>query len=169
MAEGIRKIAKALYERGSGEEKKDAEEFYERFVLEGDKEYGKRRDIPSNEEISRKLGSINTNGALSFEDALLVFYYNKYEINILRCYACHELIFGPCFSCLECLSNSTPNSRRRALCCDCYGGGQSIYHDDHPRSSTPTPLLHDQQLVLNLTRLTTAQVINDKMRPLLHT
>lgn len=163
----MRKIAKALYNRAEEEEQRDARTFFQSLDLNRDKKISlaelkggvESRIVGSriaNQRVFKELGS-NRDGTLNFHDVLVLFYYNKKAITILRCGACEQLIFGPSFSCFECLRN---HPERHFLCCDCYSEGKSIRHNHPSSSSMPTQFSHDQDLLVKFTKLT-PQVINN--------
>lgn len=98
----------------------------------------------SNDRVFKQLDS-DSDGALDFDDILVLFYYKRDAITVLRCDGCRELSFGPTFSCFEC-----SRDRSYALCCNCYGGGKFPHRH---------PLLHDQALLAKLSKAT-AKVSN---------
>ncbi|KAG6393065.1 hypothetical protein SASPL_147295 [Salvia splendens] len=161
MGEGNRRIARALYERASQSEKREASEFYERLKSKRD---GKIRVLEfkkgvesslSKEKIFKQL-DLNGDGFLEFEDVLLLFYHSvKKAITILRCRGCSVLIFATAYSCFQCFFNTADH--RFSLCHACYATGK-VQHG-HPltsSSSSSSSLLRDQALLIKFSDLISA-------------
>ncbi|KAH6827796.1 hypothetical protein C2S53_017155 [Perilla frutescens var. hirtella] len=127
MADGIRRIARAYYERASEEEKNEAKQYFSELDKNGD---GK---IKVTELKSRYSGTLVDNyfkkldsdgdGVLGFSDVLVLFYIKKDKVGVgIVCDGCDELTFGdPYFSCVLCLPK---HPQTYDLCCDCYGRGK---------------------------------------------
>lgn len=68
-----------------------------------------------------RLYDINGDGALDFEEFLVVYYLNVKVNMLLVCSACRGFLMGPFFSCLLCLGKGDDTFD---LCCACYTGGR---------------------------------------------
>lgn len=152
MADGVRRTARALYDRARLKEKMEAAQMFENLDTNSDGKISLREFINgvvsdlSNVKVFKQLDS-DDDGALDFDDVLVLFYCTNNTIKILRCDGCRDLLLGPSFSCFECLSDGG-----FALCSDCYGSG--IFPHRHP-------LLHDRALLIELCKTKDrAKVIN---------
>lgn len=152
--DGIRRIARAYYERASEEEKNKAKNFFSKLDLNGDgkislTEFKTLSSWLSDDEVFKKLDT-NSDGALDFSDVLVLVYMVIKGRTFSRCNGCCELIFGPYFSCFLCLCKNPDQTYN--LCCDCYRGGK--FEHQHPFSN----MLHDQALLAKFSQLTTNEL-----------
>ncbi|KAL1561683.1 hypothetical protein AAHA92_04357 [Salvia divinorum] len=120
MADGLRRVARAYYERSSEEQRDEAKDFFTRLDLNGDDRISLeefKSCFASGEEFFSKLDSRSA-GFLDFSDVLVLFYHQKKAlISISRCDGCSQKIMGPYFSCVLCLDHF-PSTYD--LCCDCH-------------------------------------------------
>ncbi|XP_047951614.1 uncharacterized protein LOC125196978 [Salvia hispanica] len=160
MADGLRRVARAYYERSSEEQRDEAKDFFTRLDLNDDERISLeefKACFPSGEEFFNKLDSSNT-GFLDFSDVLVVFYHQKKAlISISRCDGCHQKIIGPYFSCVLCLDHF-PSTYD--LCCDCHRGGK--FEHRHPLSF----MLHDQAALVSFiqTKTQPAKSVMEELR-----
>ncbi|KAK6145907.1 hypothetical protein DH2020_019776 [Rehmannia glutinosa] len=144
--EGVRRIARAYYERASVDERNQVKDLFRKLDANGD---GKISLVEfkkcvsswlSHDRVFKKLDS-NNDGSLGFSDALALYYMEKKVIKIFKCDGgCRELLFGPYFSCYQCLCNKFPQTFD--LCPDFYRAGK-FKHEHHLSS-----LLDDHSLLV---------------------
>ncbi|KAH6765310.1 hypothetical protein C2S51_016559 [Perilla frutescens var. frutescens] len=157
MADAIRRIARAYYERASEEEKNEAKQFFSELDKNGNgkiKVTELKSRYSENENLKiinffKKLYSDDGDRVLGFSDVLVLFYIKKGKVGVeLWCNGCREFLFGdPYFSCVLCLPKYP---RSYDLCCDCYGRGKlelchPITNFMHIHNLDPIMLKHHQE------------------------
>ncbi|KAL3626494.1 hypothetical protein CASFOL_030043 [Castilleja foliolosa] len=127
--DGIRKIARASYDRASEEEKNKAYSFFRRIDVDGD---GKisfqelKAYMPTTDEKLFREFDASGDGTLDFDEALALYYTSK-KTTFRMCDVCQDLLMGSFFSCLPC-HDMFPNTFD--LCIDCYCGGNFKHEHD---------------------------------------
>lgn len=125
----IREVAKAYYNGAEEEEKKIAQQFFQKLDENGDGKVSlesfKRKADPSfpyTEHNFRVLDE-NGDGTLDFEEVLALYYMTK--VPITTCSACSCMLLDSYFSCLPCQGKTS-----YSLCCHCYS--RRNFHHHHP-------------------------------------
>ncbi|KAH6771527.1 hypothetical protein C2S52_016330 [Perilla frutescens var. hirtella] len=148
MADGIRRIARAYYERASEEEKNEAKQFFSKFDKNGDGKINvtELKSPNSGTQVDKFLKILDSDGdgVLGFSDVLVLFYILKDKLNgEILCDGCGELVFGdPYFSCILCLPKYP---RSYDLCCDCYGRGK--FDHCHPLTNFMPNQIHQGRML----------------------
>ncbi|KZV34031.1 hypothetical protein F511_02804 [Dorcoceras hygrometricum] len=126
MAEGLKQLARAAYDRTSEEGRSLVNQAFAKIDTSGDGrlsplEFSRMFDPGLEHQSMFRLFDVNGDGSLDFDEFLAIYYYFVKLGTFLVCSGCGCHLLGPFFSCSLCLGKGNDTFD---LCCACHRGGR---------------------------------------------